>query len=404
MTEESPFTPGRPVDAAAFKGREDLVHQLVDTACASCRGRFCISYISGERGIGKSSLAQMARQIAERDLKMATAYIPLGGVVDLKGLARLALKSIVQGNGSQPWIEKVMKLLGNRIKKVGAFGFDVELNMPDEDLQGVVDNFAHQMGSLLNKIGPDCKGLMLVLDDINGLAANPAFSNWLKSMMDGVATGATREPPVFLLFAGLEERRTQMISHNPSVARVFQPTLFVEPWTDEEAEDFFCSGFERGGVTLQNKALNSCVIFSGGLPMLAQEIGNAVWIRMTKKGEEHDLVALEGIRDAAQAIGRQYLEASVVKALRSKDYRAILHKIVSDLPIRGTFSRQQLNSIDLSDSEKKALNNFINRMRKLGAILPDEDSGRRGEYRFPSLLHRYYFMIATKENIDTDGD
>jgi len=62
-------------------------------------------------------------------------------------------------------------------------------------------------------------------------------------------------------------------------------------------------------------------------------------------------------------------------------------------------------TIGLSSSEKKALNNFINRMRKLGAILPDEDSGRPGEYRFPSLLHRYYFYIeAESQRTDASGN
>ena len=363
-----------------------------------------MSYISGERGIGKSSLAQMARYIAETNLKMATAYVPLGGVDDLKGLARLSLQAIVQNNSNQPWIEKVQKQLGDRIKRVGVFGVDVELNMRGDDLQALVDNFANQMGELLKTIGSDRKGLMLVLDDINGLAGKVSFANWLKSMMDGVATSIRKEePPVFILFAGLEERRRQIVAHNESVARIFQPTISVPQWTEEETEDFFRAGFKRGGVNLADKGAGNCVLFSGGFPMLAQEIGHAVWIRRTKEGKTDEIL---GIHDAAKAIGQQYLESSVVKALHSKHYRSILRKIGSELPIHDTFSRKQLNeSIGLSESEKRALNNFINRMRELGAILSDEDSGKRGEYRFPSLLHRYYFLIAAQsQKVGTGGN
>lgn len=384
------------------------MRQLVDTAKASCRGHFRMSYISGERGIGKSSLAQMARHIAETDLKMATAYIPLGGVDNLRWLARLSLQAIVQNNGSQPWVGKVTALLGDRIRKVGAFGVDVELHMPQDDLQGVVDNFANQMGSLLKTIGSARKGLMLVMDDINGLAEKPAFANWIKSTMDGVATSMKDEPPVFVLFTGLEERREQIMAHNESVARVFKPTLFVNAWTNKETKDFFRDGFGRGGMDLPDSELEICVRFSGGLPMLAQEIGDAIWLRAAKEdeatGKEYEQIAVDlGIRDAAEAIGRQHLKSSVVKALRSERYRAILRKIGSALPISDTFSRRQLSeTIGLSNSEKKALDNFINRMRELGAILPDEDSGKRGEYRFPSLLHRYYFYIEA-ESRKTDA-
>ena len=392
MTEESPFQPGRPVKASEFSGREDLVNKLVDTAKSACRGRFQVAYISGERGIGKSSLAQMVRHIAERKLEMVTAYVALGGVDNLTGLARRTLLSLVQDNDNTPWFGNVTKVLGQRIKKVGAFGVNFELDMPETDLQNIVDNFANQMNGLLEKIGGDRKGLMLVLDDINGLAENPAFANWLKSMVDSVAVSGRETPPVFLLFTGLEERRQKMIEHNLSVARVFQPTLFVKPWTQEETLAFFKQRFEEGGVELPENELDYCAAFSGGLPMLAQEIGNAVWIRFIKGSDPR-----VGINDAAEAIGRQYLEAKVVRALHGEHYRAILLKIGRNLSISNTFSKTQLREkIDLSADEVKVLGNFIHRMRDLKAILPDEESGKRGVYRFPSLLHRLYFLIAAK--------
>ena len=390
MTEENPFQPGRPVKPSGFSGREDLVNKLVDTAESACRGRFQVAYISGERGIGKSSLAQMVRHIAERKLEMVTAYVALGGVDNLTGLARRTLLSLVQDNDNKPWLGNVTKVLGQRIKQVGVFGVNFELNMPKNDLQNIVDNFANQMNGLLEKIGDDRKGLMLVLDDINGLAEKPAFANWIKSMVDSVAVSGRENPPVFLLFAGLEERRQKMIEHNLSVARVFQPTLFVKPWTQEETLAFFKQRFEEGGVELSETELGRCAAFSGGLPMLAQEIGRAVWIR-AKTGSKR----LVGIDDAAEAIGRQYLQASVVQALHGEHYRAILLKIGGNLSISKTFSKTQLReNIDLSAGEVKVLDNFINRMRKLGAIVSDQESGKRGVYRFPSLLHCLYFLIA----------
>ena len=398
MLEESPFTPGRPVDVTAFNGRDDLVKELVDTARSACQGRFRIAYISGERGIGKSSLARMACHIAERDLQMATAYAPLGGIDDLHGLARRALLGIAQSSVNKSWMDGVMNAFGDRIKAVGAFGVNFELCMPKPNLQAIVDNFADEMSGLLGKIGGDRKGLMLVLDDINGLAENAAFAHWLKSMMDGVAVSGRNDPPVFLLLAGLEERRRQMMSHNESIARIFQPTLFVEPWTDREMQSFFEKGFENSGVEL-GREVGICMIFTSGLPVLAQEIGHSVWIRAKQEKKPVDShMAMRGINDAAQSIGRQYLEPSVVKALHSKHYREILRKMGDGFPKIGvTFSRRELTEkINLSKEEKKVLDDFIKRMLELGAILPNKERGDRGVYRFPSLLHCWYFVFAGK--------
>ena len=377
------------------------MRELVDTARSACRGRFRIAYISGERGIGKSSLARMVCHIAERDLQMATAYAPLGGIDDLHGLVRRALLGIAHSSVNKSWMDGVMDAFGKQIKTVGAFGVKFELNMPKDHLQGIADDFANQMGELLGKIGGGRKGLMLVLDDINGLAENAAFSHWLKSMVDGVAVSGREDPPVFLLLAGLEDRRRQMISHNESVARIFQPTLFVKPWTKEETRVFFEEGFRKGEVALdEDDDLDWCVNYSGGLPMLAQEIGHAVWKRIK---EDSDLIL--GIFDAAEAIGRQYLEPSVVHALHSDRYRAILRKIGRNLAMTDTFSKNELREeIGLSTEEVKALNNFIARMRKLGALLLDQESGSKGVYRFPSLLHRLYFAIAAVSYDSTKKD
>jgi len=46
----------------------------------------------------------------------------------------------------------------------------------------------------------------------------------------------------------------------------------------------------------------------------------------------------------------------------------------------------------LTSSEKKGLDNFINRMRKLGALVPGL-SGERGVYQFATRMHKIYFML-----------
>jgi len=120
--------------------------------------------------------------------------------------------------------------------------------------------------------------MFLTFDDINGLAENPKFPHWLKSMVDGEVT--SRKPhinPVCLVFVGLDERLRAMQKANPSVVRIFQPLINVKPWSVEESEDFFTGAFAKGDVAIGKDEIAELVLYSEGLPIVAHQIGHAVW-------------------------------------------------------------------------------------------------------------------------------
>ena len=388
---ESPFTPGVPVDPRLFVGREGQIQELLDAAQKAKRGNFQIAYVSGERGIGKSSLVKMALHVAATQRNAITAHAHLGGVSDFAGLGRRAMEAAAQDGIVRPWGENLMKALGNRVEKVGMMGVDITLKTSERNLASTGENLPREMAELANKIGGNRSPMILALDDINGFADTPKFAHWVKSATE-IAAGRVGNVPVFLILVGLEERRRQMIKHNPSVARVFQPTLFVEPWTGEETTDFFRRGFEAGGIPPNklNYWIPNCVLYSGGFPMLAQEIGHAVWTR-ARKGED----VFSGIGHAANVIGQKHLQSGVLDALRSPIYKSIFAKTANVL---GKFSRRDLlRSEKLTEKEKAGVDAFLRRMRKLGAIVPDEESAVPGTYRFPTMLHALYFAIVAME-------
>ena len=383
------------MDPRLFVGREAQIQQLLDAAKKARRGNFQIAYVSGERGIGKSSLVKMALHVAATQHNAVVAHAHLGGISDFTGLGRRAMEATVQDGVTRPWGEKLLSSLGNRVERVGMMGVDISLKASARDLAATGENLPGEMAALLEKIGDGRAPMVLALDDINGFADKPEFAHWVKSAAE-IATGRTGKIPVFLIFVGLEERRRQMMKHNPSVARVFQPTLFVEPWSKDETLNFFRRGFEAGGIPSSGfkKILSTCVKFSGGFPMLAQEIGHAVWVR-ARKSETHPIF---GINDAANSIGRQHLQSGVMDSLRSSRYKSLLAKASRIASKTGKFSRNDLlERTDLPKEEKAGLDAFIRRMRQLRAIVVDEESGEQGTYRFPTLLHVLYFLITTAE-------
>ena len=388
--ESSPFRPGQPVPVEFFVGRIDEIQRLRGMVRASCQGRFTIGFVSGERGIGKSSLVSFVRHLTEKEDGAAGCHVFLGGVDSLEAMARKVFDRILKENSEKPWFGKLADFFGKHIRQVGLFGITVELDLSKEDMQRIVRNFASSLRDLVSKLSGDRKGILLILDDINGLASSPAFANWIKSTVDEVST-SERPFPVCMLVVGIEERRQQLMQLQPSVARIFD-LIDIKPWSDEEATQFYAQTFESASVRVEPHALENLVRFTGGLPVLAHEIGDSVWRTASSATLAPDGV-WKGIFDAAEVVGRKFLEPQVLQAIRSQRYKSILRKMAKR-PLEMRFRRTELIKL-LSLEEQKVLDNFLQRMKKLGALQVDKEGGP-GAYRFPNYLHALYFAIESK--------
>lgn len=386
--ESSPFRPGQPVPIEFFVGRRPEIERLRDMITASTQGRFKIGFVSGERGIGKTSLVAFVRHLVERDHDVAGCHVFLGGVQGLQEMLRRTFDRILQESIDKSWHQKLMALFGDRVSKVGLFGVSLELNLEERDLSAIERDFASSVRQLLESIKEHKKSLFLILDDINGLTSSEGFANWLKSTVDEIAT-AREEIRLCVLVVGLEERRQELVGKQPSLARVFE-LIDIAPWSNDEVRSFYSDSFRASGADISQEGLDLLIQFTGGLPVLAHEIGDAVW--RTARGptiEKNEV--LKGISTAAEVIGRKLLNPQIFSAIRSERYLSILRKM-ADKP-RIHFRRAELQKL-LTDAEKKGLDSFLRRMTNLGAL--EKDPEVRGGYRFPNLLHALYFSMESQ--------
>ena len=291
----------------------------------------------------------------------------------------------------KPWHQQLKSFLGNRVQRAGLFGITLDLKLTDSDLATLARDFVPSMRNLLHGLPKPKQTIFLILDDINGLARSEAFANWLKSSVDEFATSAP-EAGLCILVVGLEERRREFVASQPSLARVFE-LIDIAPWTDEEVSDFYRQSFRRGGAEISEDDIRRLVRYTGGMPVLAHEIGDAVWrTAQTHKINNHEVV--QGIIVAAEVIGSKLLEPSIFRALQSERYRSILRQI-ADRP-RMRFRRSEVLG-RLDGQDKRALDNFLRRMKDLGAIEVDPEV--RGGYRFPNRLHALYFYMESQQHL-----
>ena len=176
------------------------------------------------------------------------------------------LEQLIKDSVDKPWHQQLREFVGNKVQKVGMFGITLELKLSDSDLSLLTNNFVQGMNNLWKQLEGQRDGLLLVLDDINGLASSSEFANWLKSTVDQFAVSELKTP-ICILVVGLEERRQELIDKQPSLARVFE-VIDISPWSDEETTEFYQSAFQSAHAKIEKEELGTLVHFTGGLASL----------------------------------------------------------------------------------------------------------------------------------------
>ena len=386
----SPFTPGQPVPLEFFVGRVPEIEKLRNLTRAAASGQLKVVFLTGERGIGKSSLVAYVRAAVERNDRALGLHTFLGGINCLEEAVRRIFDRLLNESLEYSWYEKIKQFFGDHIRQVGLLGITVEFKPSPEDLSRILHNFASALRKLMQKLEEEKKVIFLALDDINGLASSPTFANWLKSLVGEIAT-SPKPLPLCLVLVGLEERRQSLIELQPSLSRVFD-IIDVKVWCEDETKEFFRNAFARVNVPVEDRALSLLSRFAGGLPVIAHEIGDATFNADTDdRIDEKD--ALKGVFAAADIVGRKHLEPQVFQAIRSTRYRTILRKIAKK-PFDVAFTASELRSL-LAAEEIKVWHNFLSRMKELGVLEPDPERGR-GAYRFKNHLHYLYFWLEAE--------
>lgn len=388
IKEYSPFTPGVPVPLEFFVGRTKEIQRIISSIKKSIEINTVERlFVMGERGIGKSSICNFARSVAEKDLDILGLHVFLGGVDNLEEMVRRIFEKLLRESTNKPWYGKIKRFLGNHIKQLDIFGLTVEFSATKHELTKAVNDFIPALKNLLQQLAPGKRGILLILDDFNGLALSEHFANWLKSFVDEIATSL--EPiPLTIVLVGLPERRKQLIDTQPSLDRVFD-LVEIKRFNERETREFFERYYGKVNVSIDEKALDLLWRFSGGYPVFMHELGDAVFKVDADNNIDHE-DTFAGIFRGAKIIGDKYIEPKVLDSVRSEKYQHILHKI-SQKPLEHRFLRRDVVS-KLSAEEAKVFDNFLRRMEDLGVIRKDRERGP-GSYEFTSELYYLFFWL-----------
>lgn len=389
----SPFFPGQPVPAELFVGRSEEIRRIERAAYQVSLGRPKSVFITGEYGIGKSSLASYMKNYCELKYDIVGPHVFLQNNSSISDMTENIIKQLIREKTIKPnRSESIRNFLSKYISEADLFVFRIDVKALQSDLSDLSKGFLPFLDELYSRLKDDgVKGLILILDEINGITKDPEFAHFIKSFVDDNAVNYNI--PILLLLCGVEERLHDMIQNHPPIERIFD-IAELSPLSQEETREFFKTSFENRNIDVEEKALEMMTYYSAGFPKLLHILGDSIfWANEDDIIDHND--ASVGIIRGADEIGRKFFNKQIISALQSKDYLSILKKVTIDPETNSprldlTFTKK--DSIQfLNKSEQDKFDNFIQRLKNLKVI----SSHHRGEYTFNNRLFPLYVFLSS---------
>jgi AAA ATPase domain len=387
---DCPFYPTHPVPVELFTGRSAEIERIVQRGIRQVAdGRQHQIFVQGDFGIGKSSIARFTQNLAEEQHGLLRLYASLAGAETLDDLATAVMEAALRSKATEPSrLDRVRDLLARYLGKQNLFGVGINFEAlkrepPNLKSPAQILSFLEALRGYGHQAD---KGVFLVLDEINGIAAVPQFARLLKGLVDTNALHS-RPVPLLLMLCGVPDRRRQLIDHHSPVERIFD-VIDIHPLAEDEVRHFFYRAFQSVGLTVAPPALELLTRFSAGYPRIMHLIGEAAFF--TAQGPEVTAEdATAAVVEAAEDLGKKFVDPQVYAALRSDDYRSILDKL-GQLGHQ-TFTPREVEA-GLTVGEKKKLTKFLQKMKKLNVI---RSGAVRGQYEFCMSLVQMYLRLQS---------
>ena len=383
---DSPFEPGHPVSPDKFKGRKkDILKMIRYLPKVINKGIPEHFFITGKRGMGKTSFVKYIGNFAEDNYQMVHIYVNNEGSNTLDDLIQNLVEKMFKEFNKETWGKKIINSFVDNIDEINIKGVGISLKNKPDLVGNIKNNFADFLINACKEL-KDKKGIFIVIDDINGLSDTPDFANWYKGLFETLYFDEEVIPVSFSLVS-YQDKFEKLCDQNLSFARIFN-LIEIDHLDDEDIKEFYLDTFCRYNIKFtEDKYLNEMVYYSWGMPLIMQQIGDAVFWN-SLDGEIDEDNAYSGISNAALELGNKQIRNKLNK-IKSSHYTKILYKLGKNEKME--FTKSEVKEF-LSSDEILVFDDFLKRMRDLEII---ESIGKEnsGEYAFVNRLYFVYFLI-----------
>lgn len=395
MAKINPFKPNSPVPPGMFIGRIPAIESLEQCLIQTKAGQPVNFMITGERGIGKSSLLLYFADLAcgaipyvdeskfnfiviSTDIEHETTQIGLMKKIKIGLERKLAPTELGRDFLSKTWsFLQRLEIAGSKI------------NSPCEDVEIALESFAYSLADTIKRITEESDnkyfsglfdGVLIQIDETSNASPELNLGSFFKILCERLQRNGCNK--VMFGIAGLPDLRNILMQSHPSSLRIFEEVI-LDRLEDIEVHKIIDKCLEQAKkdnsqeTTIESEARATMTMYSEGYPHFVQQIGFSAFAidnddNIDKEDVTNGFWAPQG---ALEQIGNRYYRDNFYGKIQKDNYRQVLRIMAKRLD----------DWVEKADIKKKfkgnetTLDNAIQALRKRKIIISKE--GVRGVYR-----------------------
>lgn len=408
-----------------FVGRVAELIKLESSLTQTKAGQPSNFIITGERGIGKSSLLNYIKHVAEgmemgdgQTVSFLTVDTDIDPNTTQLGLVRKIQLGLDKALGKTETARDFLKQSWKFLRRIEAGGIKLRTDEQVENDDLLLEEFAYELADITERVcsngessvfGARFDGVIIFIDEADNASPTLSLGSFCKLLTERLQRRGCNH--VAFGVAGLPELRSVLASSHPSSLRLFEE-LVLGRLSPQETRSVIDIGLRNANrlnseqTTIADDAAAHLSYYSEGYPHFIQQFAysafaadtdNLIDIKDVQRGAF-------GKRGALELIGDRYYRDAYYTKIQKESYRQVL-RIMADKQDDWVTKKEIKSKFRGPES---TLDNALVALRERQIIFPKE--GERGVYRLQHKGFAWWIKLYTtdsatlQQTLPTNGD